>query len=415
MAVEVREVTSDEDLRLVAEIDASSFGHPFHEDRFERSLNWRRCSTNYLALDDRVEAGSCRVHDFELSLPGGAVSPVAGIGDLGVLAGHRRRGVLGSMINRVLGDALAKGCLAAVLYASEATIYGRFGFGPATRSKQFSIETARAGFRNDIVAAPGRAELVRPAERREVMGAIFEQARSRRPGEVDRTPQRWDRLLAVPDGDSTDDRLCLQHVDPDGRGVAYALYTISPDWAVDGPRHRLDVLELVAIDDAAELAMWQALLSLDLIRSVHGWIAADSLLFDALADRWALHTVGEHDTLWVRLTDVGGALAARRYRVPGRLVLRVDEPTHPSVAVSETATGTFELSAAGDGTVQVAPTQADADLVLGVGELGSVWLGAGSLSGLAAVGRVQECRAGSLALADAMFGWSPSPRITHEF
>jgi predicted acetyltransferase len=142
-------------------------------------------------------------------------------------------------------------------------------------------------------------------------------------------------------------------------------------------------------------------------------MAPDGVLLDALADRWALRTVGEHDTLWVRLLDVPAALASRRYRVPGRLVLRVDPPLREGDAPP--VGGVVELDVAADGTVRAVPGGAPADLRLGAAELASVWLGGGSLSSLAAVGRVEELTPGALPLADAMFGWSPLPRVTLEF
>ncbi len=412
MAVEVREVSGDDDLRTARAIDLSSFGYP-PETSPEAGLEpWHRATTNYLANDDGEPAGTCRVHDLELTVPGGNSVGVSGIGDVGVPAGHTRRGVLRSMVTTVLEDGARRGHAAAALYASEATIYGRFGFGPATRSKKVRIETARAALRPEVVSSPGLVRVVAPEHRAAYLKPVYERARIRRAGEVARSDLLWDRELQPRPLESTENRMCLSHVDDGGACDAYALYTITPEWGPQGPMHSLEVQELVAATDAAELSMWDALFSLDLIRTVNAWVPADSLLFDALVDRWAPATVGEHDTLWVRVLDVRAALAARRYRVPGRLVIGVIAvvPGSPADTVD-----TFELSSAADGSVRVLESDAEPDIALGIAELGSVWLGSGSLAALGAVGRVEEFNAGSLGLADAMFGWSPSPWITQQF
>ena len=116
--------------------------------------------------------------------------------------------------------------------------------------------------------------MVEPDRRREVMQPVHERAMARRSGEVARSEVLWDRLLGPSADGSADTRLCLAHRGA-GRGWdAYALYTIAADWAVDGPHHVLHVLELVATDPMAELAMWEALLGLDLVRTVEGWMRA---------------------------------------------------------------------------------------------------------------------------------------------
>ncbi len=51
----------------------------------------------------------------------------------------------------------------AVLSASEASIYGRYGFGVATRRMELAINTARFRFRDDVEVATGHVEFVHPS------------------------------------------------------------------------------------------------------------------------------------------------------------------------------------------------------------------------------------------------------------
>src|SRR5690348_16098260 len=78
-----------------------------------------------------------------LTVPGGSAVPAAGVTMVGVAATHRRRGVLTSMMRRQLDDVRSWGEPLAVLTASEPAIYGRFGYGLATRRLAADIDTAR--------------------------------------------------------------------------------------------------------------------------------------------------------------------------------------------------------------------------------------------------------------------------------
>src|SRR3712207_1812701 len=81
-----------------------------------------------------------------LTVPGGEVSAAA-IAGVGVRPTHRRRGVLTTMMRRQLDDERRAGTVAAVLWASEPGIYGRYGFGLATWRVVTEIEPGRARFR----------------------------------------------------------------------------------------------------------------------------------------------------------------------------------------------------------------------------------------------------------------------------
>ena len=66
------------------------------------------------------------------------------ITDVTVSPDARRRGVLRAMMLRSLADARDAGLCAAALTATEAAIYGRFGFGAATRWHAVRIDVSGA-------------------------------------------------------------------------------------------------------------------------------------------------------------------------------------------------------------------------------------------------------------------------------
>jgi predicted acetyltransferase len=427
MTVKVRVTDGDDELLDAARIDLTAFGLPFRRTKevaesLDRSLEWRRTTTTYLAELGGESVGTARVYDLALSLPGGSVVPVSGIGDVGVLPGSRGRGVFGELMRRMLDDGVERGHLAAVLYASEATIYGRFGFGPATRARRVRIPVARAALREDVSIAAGHAAVLEPAEWLGVLPTVYERSATRRGGEVNRSGEIWAKVLcddgpaprAMPGGmgeaPGADGRFCMVHRNPAGVAVAYALYSIHESWEPEGPAHSMTVDEVVAVDAASELALWQALFTVGLVQWIEVWVACDSPLLGALADRWAPLVTGEHDKLWLRILDPVAALAARRYRVPGEAVLTVGDGGPDGAPL------TVNLSVASPGDVgTVVVDDGPADVTLGTAELAEVVLGGGSLASLASIGRVTEARPGEAARVDAMLGWSPLPFVTHHF
>src|SRR5262249_62239311 len=82
------------------------------------------------AYEGDYAVGAAASYPFELTIPGGQL-PAAGVTWVGVLPTHRRRGVLTEMMRNQIEDVHERGEPLAILWASEAAIYGRFGYGVA--------------------------------------------------------------------------------------------------------------------------------------------------------------------------------------------------------------------------------------------------------------------------------------------
>ena len=98
------------------------------------------------------------------------------------------------------------------------------------------------------------------------------------------------------------------------------------------------------------------------------------------------------DGLWVRLVEVGAALGARAYADAEPVVLEVEDAFLPD------NTGRWRIAAE-----TAERTDDEPDLALGVGELGSVYLGGFGFGELVRAGVVHELREGGAARADALF------------
>src|SRR6476469_9223166 len=108
--------------------DREEFGRAL--DRFVQVLPIERM---HAAFDDGAIVGGAGAFPFEMSVPGGELR-CGGVTVVGVYPTHRRRGALRAMMDAQLRDIHERGEPIAALWASEETIYGRYGYGLAAWS-----------------------------------------------------------------------------------------------------------------------------------------------------------------------------------------------------------------------------------------------------------------------------------------
>ena len=117
----------------------------------------------------RTSSGWRSYLDLKLTVPGGAVLPMAGLSWVAVSPTHRRRGALRAMFAELhgrMGDYPIAG-----LQASEAGIYGRFGYGPAMVEHKLTVDRREARFLADV-PDPGGVRIVEAAAHREQLADI---------------------------------------------------------------------------------------------------------------------------------------------------------------------------------------------------------------------------------------------------
>lgn len=400
------------DIRTLAEAEwpawhrliAQGFGgHPSPEtDAAEQAVLDRDRAT--VAVDGDQLVGTFGSYAFGVVVPGGAVVPSCAVTNVVVRTTHRRRGLLRSMLVPHLAAAGERGEVLAVLNASEAAIYGRFGFGEASRYAVRSLPASAA------LAHPPVDRPLRQVPQEDAAGTLADRYRSalrRRPGTVDRPERWWDLLLGPAEQWKGGGRLFVVVLDPvDGLGGGYVVYGLRHDDAVGGI---LDVKELVGDTPEAEARLWRYCCDVDLVHQVRAEVPVDDPLPLRLADPRACRTEELRDYLWVRLLDVPAALSARTYAAPLDVVVEVVGGGEPDVA------GRYRLVAAADGDVACEPSGAEPDLVLGLDALGAAYLGGTSLVALGAADRVEERTPGALAAADAAFTSPVAPFCATRF
>ena len=391
MAIEIRPPGEDE-LRAAMDAAEIAFGGAGVEDEdYERERKILPVSRALAAWDAGRPVGLTGAYTFDLTIPGGQL-PCAGVTWVGVMPTHRRRGILRDLMRQQLEDVKTWGEPLAALWASEAAIYGRFGYGHAAASMHMRSSRARFALRE----APGsnlRVRFVDAAEAYELFPPIYERVRAHRAGMLTRDENWWKgHRLADPEkwrrGAS---KKLFVVVEVDSEPQAYASYRIKEESKDGFDTHEVRVAEAIGSTPEAERALWKFLHEIDLSVLVETYVFDPAsplplLVRDprALNLRWS-------DGLWLRLVDVEAALQARAFH-PGRsVVLEVRDE------LCDWNAGRYRVGA------DVGRTDAEPDLVLDVADLASAYLGQYDFHRLVAAGLAEERFEGAAEAATLLF------------
>ena len=399
MTFEVRPARDADEFWLGLSQIGQYFGMERNDEALERFMKVLPLDRMHVAFDGSRVVGGAGAFPFELSVPGGGSLPCCGTTVVGVSPTHRRRGVLRAMMRAQLDDAHERGEPLAALWASEAPIYGRFGFGLASWSSDMEVARERTAFHGS--APEGfAARLVSKEEALELFPPVWEAVRRERPGMFSRSREWWEvrALIDLPERRQGAGPQRLVVFERDGEVVGYAIYRHAPKWEAGSASGEVRVVEALGTTPEAMAAVWRYLLDIDWTGKITaGLLPIDHpLLFLVEEPRRLKFSL--MDALWVRLLDVGAALAARTYSADGSVVLEVADPFCPWNE------GRWRVT--GDGAEQ---TEGEPDLRLDVRELGSAYLGGFSFAELLRARRIEEVTPGAAGRADGLFRWDAAP------
>jgi predicted acetyltransferase len=407
----IRPVAEAELADFLAVDQHASHGTPMSERAHANFLARLELGRTLAAFDGGTMVGRAGAFSFQMRVPG-AMAAVAGVSLVAVLPSHRRQGILSALMRRQLAEVSERGEAVAVLFATESGIYGRYGYGRASWHAAYRLQRGEGTLAPGAPADTGlRLRIAEPLSARAELAKVYDRALAERPGLYARTEPWWDRLLTdlySEDGSSRQIRCVLAEDDSGPR--AYAVFTSAERWDEDAglPQGVLEVGEAIATDPAATAALWDNLLSRDLVSDFHARMRpVDDPLLYLLADPRRIRSVVS-DGLWVRLVDVGRALAQRHYASPVDVVIDVADELCPQNA------GRWRLAT----QASVAPagfratcerTTAVADVVLPVQAMGAAYLGGTGLTAMASAGLVSEATPGALAALSTAMSWDPAP------
>jgi predicted acetyltransferase len=354
------------------------------------------------SLDGSQPVGTVNSWVTDMTMPGGGGIPMWAVSGVTVAPTHRRKGIARAMLEGELRTAAAAGVPIAGLTVSEATIYGRFGFSPATYATDWTIDTKRAtwiGPRPD-----GRLDFVArdalPAQLAELHGRV----RTARPGEIEAWPGLWKRMAGVAPGQEGGGKVrAVRYADAGGTTRGIAVYRLSGDGS-DFTKHELELHYLLSETADAYAALWRFALEHDLVAVLKAPLrAVDEPVRWMIADqRGATVQTGEHG--WLRILDVPVALSSRTYAAAGSVTLRVSDPFG-------FADGAWRLTTAASGTAEVVASDAPAEIALSVSALSSIVLGGVRAATLREAGLL-AADDGAVRSLDALFASPRAPYLS---
>lgn len=321
---------------------------------------------------------------------------------------HRRRGLLRTLMTADLAGAKSNGLAMAALTASEATIYGRFGFGNSTSLGHISVDTRNGlRFAAAVEESFGTVEVGPASAVSEIHNEVFAKVHANTFGSISRGQMYTALAAGLFDYEKSEPSKKIRaayHYDIDGAIDGYVSY----EPVEDSTPFTVKVVDLLAATPQVYLALWNYLGSLDLVHRVTWNLApvADPLEW-ALQDRRLYKRQRTEDLLWLRILDVKAALEARQYWVDGSLAFSVvDDLGH--------AEGSFRLTVTEGKPEVVTVDPGEAQLTLGVSELSSLYLGGVSAGTLHRAGRIQELEPRAVAEFGALLSSGVEPYcLTH--
>ena len=378
---EVRPITENEADLFRARLSRGFGGDADADDgaaeRFRELFDLER---SVAAFDEGDIVGTGGAFPFEITVPGGTTTPMGGTTIITVQPTHRRRGVLTEMMNRHLDDVHSRGEPIAVLWSSESSIYGRFGYGLATQRHKVTMSAP------DIeLTSPqhrGRVRLLDADDAMPILVDVYERARTEVSGMLSRS-EAWWRLRRMRDDDSIrGGRSARRYAvyEEDGSPAGYATFRQKEKWE-EFPEGEIQVIEVIANTAGAHRGLWSFLVNIDLYPSVDWWNAPvdDPLPFHVADSRRVRREL--FDALWVRLIDIPKALESRSYEFDGSVVMGVDDGFRPE------NTGSYRLTVEG-GVAGCARVGDEPDLSCDVDVLGHLYLGGGDALAMAHANRI---------------------------
>jgi len=336
-----------------------------------------------------------------------------GVAGVTTLPTHRRRGHLRELMTRAFATMRDSGQPLAMLWASMAAIYQRFGYAAAIDwTYRFNPRNLRFV---DEIATPGRVRLVRSDDAVPFIAEPYERFAGMRTLMLQRnitveSGQDWWTTGSPLRRWRPEEPPYLVAVYEEERQVlGYVIYDVTQhdDWQ-PGPDQELLVSDLVWLTPAAHRALIRYLAGYDLVRTIRlTHVPVDDPLFYHAQEPRLLGARAEDGAL-LRIVDLKAALEGRGYDADGRLVLALHDELCPWNS------GVWELWVEGS-TARVCRSDAEPALWVAPRALAMLASGCQSATMLARIGLLPATDQRVLATADAIFRTACAPLCLDHF
>ncbi len=340
------------------------------------------------------------VFDGAVNLGASHMLPAAQITCVTVRPTHKRRGLLRAMMMLNLSQLAKRGVTMALLTASNASLYGRYGFQTVIRESELTV-VPQATFALKV-PLPGRVETVTIGWLVPHMQEIFDRYHAATRGSVTRYEGYYEDLYFEKTADTPDAKLSgAVHFGEDGVIDGYATYRAEVPAS-------LKVIEVIAATPQAELALWRHLSAIELVKEIkYPHHPEDSPLPLALLDQRLARTELLSDALWARVFDPVAVLNARPYTLAAR-----NSGLRTTLIVEDDlgfASGRYEVAMSPDGA-HVGRVEDEASAVptgvvarVSVQALSALAFGSETASSLSGAGLIDGADADALEVLDSIF------------
>lgn len=332
----------------------------------------------------------------------GVATPISGVTTVSTDPIDRQRGFLRLAVRRHFEELHQRGERPlAVLFASQAAIYQRFGYAVVSTHHRYQVEPRYLQFCHPFVTR-GRLRELDAQRDFGILVDLYRAFREDKTGYVHRGRPMWEAgALAPPEG-RLDQKVVVVY-EEDASPLGYCIYTTGPGpYEGPEPTQRVVIHDLVWLTPAAYQAFWVLMSRMHLARYVF-WHAAppdDPLPELVLEPRMLRDTA--FDGMLARVVDVERALGARGYDAEGslRFTVRDDLCTWND--------GGYELTVEG-GHASVRRTEGRPEPTMTVHTLAKLLFGHRTATQLASMGLIEGADARTLAAFDAVFRtrWLP--------
>lgn len=397
MTVEYRPARPDE-FRQFIYTDQIGFGGSTADEtiaeRLERTLDTPEISL--CAFEDGEIVAQMGTFPFSIRWHGRDIG-CGGVTSVATLPSHRRRGHLRQLMTRAFATMRDQQQPIAMLWASMAAIYQRFGYGICFTRRRYTFDPRELRYVDEI-ATPGRVRLVKSDDAFPLLEEPYRRFAAPRTLMLNRDETMWRKGVLTPWAKEVPPFLVAVYEEGDAI-LGYAIYLVERGQQAGATRFlSLTVRELVWQTPAAHRALINYLAGYDLAAKVSVWqLPTDDPLFYMAQEPRELHAEASDGTL-VRLVDVAAALEGRGYDAEGRISFTLADELCPWNA------GAWELSVeGGHGRVRRPGKADDGALCLNQRALAMLSSGYTSATLLARMGLISASDASALRCADALF------------
>ncbi|BCZ23561.1 GNAT family N-acetyltransferase [Mycobacterium senriense] len=341
--------------------------------------------------------GTSLYYRLRLTVPGGASLEAAWLSMIAVAATHQGKGIWQQLSIHGFGILQERGYPILCGVPTQPTVYEILGAGVTSYARTYDIEPRFTEMR----AKPtrNRAREVDASEAARLLPPLYDRWCASTPGALSRDAAWWDDVLedriTQRDGGSALNFI----IHPDGF-VTYRVVGASPH-AYRRPFGTVIVQDFCPVTNEAHTELLATLVGNKTFDNIVIEVPVDDPLPLKLKDQLAAKTKGLSDFLWMRIMDVPEALGARTYSADADLVLEITDPL-------SVAGGRYLLQTRG-GVGKCTPHDGDADVQIGLGDLGTIYMGAHRASELHRANRINELQPGTLRALDAAFSTEGVP------